>query len=136
MDKLGSMNYVGYTATPYGNFLNELKSIYPKDFIYMLPKSGKYIGPQEIFGFDRLPEKQADGLNIIRNIGIKDLSELNKIELGQYNPIPESLKDAICWFICWFISMMTFFTFVVTSFSFYNKGKYYSKCYYKNCSYY
>lgn len=38
-----AMNYVGYTATPYGNFLNEMAT-YPKDFIYTLPKSIKYIG--------------------------------------------------------------------------------------------
>lgn len=101
LEEVGAMNYVGYTATPYGNFLNEFGSIYPKDFIYMLPKSNKYIGPQEIFGYaDLADENNVDGLDIKRIINeneYKDILELGK-ETNSFK-IPFSLKKAICWFI-------------------------------------
>ena len=99
-DRVGGMNYIGYTATPYGNFLNEIKSIYPKDFIYMLPKSPKYIGAMEIFGYEELSDKKADGLDIVRTVSNEELEELTRIESGEFMPLPNSLKDAICWFIC------------------------------------
>ena len=102
VDKVGGMNYIGYTATPYGNFLNEEKSIYPKDFIYMLPKSLKYIGALEIFGSERLSGRKVDGLDIVRNIKNKDLKELSLIEEDKISRLPDSLIDALCWFICTF----------------------------------
>lgn len=101
-----AMNYVGYTATPYGNFLNEM-STYPKDFIYSLSKSKKYIGAEEIFGIpDTDNEALSEGLNIKQTI-IEDSNDCEKdeinmiknIEKGISNILPESLKDAICWFI-------------------------------------
>ena len=115
--KLKAMNYVGYTATPYANFLNEgtPESLYPKDFIYTLPKSTQYFGPQEIFGnMESDDEAVVDGLNIKRIISSKtdfddyeddyerdwDLEEIRDIEKGEAISIPNSLKDAICWFIC------------------------------------
>ena len=101
IDEVGAMNYVGYTATPYGNFLNEFGSIYPKDFIYMLPKSNKYIGPQEIFGYvDIANESNIDGLDIKRIISQDEYEDI--LELGRDAKsfkIPFSLKKAICWFI-------------------------------------
>lgn len=99
-DKVGGMNYIGYTATPYGNFLNESGSIYPKDFIYMLPKSPKYIGALEIFGSPNITGKQADGLDIVREISDIDLKKLTMIEDDEFVEIPDSLKDALCWFVC------------------------------------
>lgn len=115
--KLQAMNYVGYTATPYANFLNEgtPESLYPKDFIYTLPKSTQYFGPQEIFGnIESDDEDIVEGLNIKRIIPSrydyndyedeylidKDLEEIRSIEKGESVYIPSSLKDAICWFIC------------------------------------
>ena len=115
--KLEAMNYVGYTATPYANFLNEgsPESLYPKDFIYTLPKSTQYVGPQEIFGnIESDDEDIVEGLNIKRIISSKydyndyekeyeidnDLEEIRNIEKGESNFIPNSLIDALCWFIC------------------------------------
>ena len=48
----GAMNYIGYTATPYANFLNEANdaSLYPTNFILTLHTPEEYIGPQQIFG--------------------------------------------------------------------------------------
>lgn len=93
-----SMNYISYTATPYGNFLNEngKESLYPKNYIISLPKSKQYIGASEIFGNG---DDIKDGLNIIETIEkeeIKCLHQSKKDELI----MTESLKKAICWFIC------------------------------------
>lgn len=100
-----AMNYVGYTATPYGNFLNEIAT-YPEDFIYTLPKSIKYIGAEEIFGRpDTEDQDLADGLNIKKpileknKIGQNEIEMIKNIENGDSKELPESLKDAICWFI-------------------------------------
>ncbi len=99
-DEFGAMNYIGYTATPYGNFLNELQSIYPKDFIYMLPKSKKYIGAQEIFGYEDDDDfSSSNGLNIINEITDDELGEIKSINDGETYLIPKSLQEAICWFI-------------------------------------
>lgn len=99
-NEAGAVNYIGYTATPYGNFLNEVASIYPKDFIYMLPKSKKYIGSTEIFGYEELSGRKADGLDIIRNISNDDMKKLSLIENGNEIELPDSLKTSISWFIC------------------------------------
>ena len=101
--KVKAMNYVGYTATPYGNFLNDIAT-YPKDFIYTLPKSIKYIGAEEIFGNPETDnENLANGLNIKREIlqndRIDEIQMIKDIEKGDSNELPESLKDAICWFL-------------------------------------
>lgn len=100
-----AMNYVGYTATPYGNFLNEMAT-YPEDFIYTLPKSTKYIGAEEIFGKpDTEDQYISDGLNIkvpiLENncLGQNEIDMIKDIENGNSKELPESLKDAICWFI-------------------------------------
>ena len=89
----GAMNYISYTATPYGNFLNESgeTSLYPRNFVISLPKSNQYIGASEIFG-NR--EDIEDGLKIKNRIREEEIDELND------GNMPESLKDAICWFIC------------------------------------
>lgn len=92
-NKFGSMNYISYTATPYGNFLNEKgkESLYPQNFIISLPKSRQYIGASEIFG-NR--DNIEDGLEIKNEIKENELEEISE------GYVPESLKDALCWFIC------------------------------------
>lgn len=95
-----SINYVMYTATPYANFLNEATedSLYPKDFIWTLKTSDEYIGPNQIFGFND-PEK-TDGLDIKRTITDDDLDKIIDLYEGIDNKLPESMKDAIAWFLC------------------------------------
>lgn len=95
-----AMNYVMYTATPYANFLNESaeESLYPKNFIWTLKPSDEYIGPNQIFGFND-PEK-SDGIDIKRIITDDDLDRIAKLYDGEVTDLPESLKDAICWFAC------------------------------------
>ncbi len=96
-----AMNYISYTATPYGNFLNEKgeKSLYPQNFIISLHKSSQYIGALEIFG-DREAEDenvfdaQSEGLNIKNYIKDQDIEDFEN------GVMPNSLQEAICWFIC------------------------------------
>lgn len=95
-----AMNYVMYTATPYANFLNESAddSLYPSNFIWTLKTSDEYIGPNQMFGFND-PEKP-DGLDIKRIVSEDDLNQVAEIYEGTSFLLPESIKDAICWFVC------------------------------------
>lgn len=94
-----SMNYIGYTATPYANILNENKeeSLYPKNFIAALEVSKEYFGPQQIFG---VSSGEYNGINIVRSVSECDLDRIKDIHDGTIANIPDSLKDALCWFLC------------------------------------
>ena len=113
-----AMNYVAYTATPYGNFLNEKGegSLYPKDFIHVLESSDTYFGPKQIFG-DTV-NGTTDGMPIINPITTKDIavddgeedntdtgilesineSWKNNSDAEALPEIPASLKEAVAWF--------------------------------------
>lgn len=95
-----SVNYISYTATPYSNFLNESlpKSLYPKDFIGVLPVSNEYFGPKQIFGLAE--SEQYSGLDIVREISKVDIEDIKDIQEGKKSNIPRSLQDSICWFLC------------------------------------
>lgn len=97
-----AMNYIGYTATPYANVLNEAgeDTLYPKDFITTLAVSREYFGPQQIFGYNAGNSCEFDGLNIIREICSNDTDDIKSIHDGNSSLIPTSLRDAICWFLC------------------------------------
>ena len=97
-----AMNYIGYTATPYANILNEAgeDTLYPKDFITTLAVSREYFGPQQIFGYNAGNSCEFDGLDIIREICSNDTDEIKSIHNGNCYSIPNSLRDAICWFLC------------------------------------
>lgn len=94
-----AMNYIGYTATPYANILNENKedSLYPKNFISALKVSKEYFGPQQIFG---ARNDEYDGLDIVRVISENDLQRVRDIHDGTIADIPDSLKNSLCWFLC------------------------------------
>lgn len=95
-----AINYVMYTATPYANFLNEStpKSLYPKDFIWTLKTSNEYIGPNQIYGNG--DSENQDGLDIKRIVSESDVQRIADIYDGKETIVPDTLKDAICWFIC------------------------------------
>ena len=97
--RYSTMNYVGYTATPYANVLNEdgPETLYPKNFISTLAVSKEYFGPQQIFGCE---ETIYDGLDIIRNITQDEVNEIKDIQNGHSVDIPDTLRDSICWFFC------------------------------------
>lgn len=96
----GAINYVGYTATPYANLLNENDegSLYPRDLISTLHVSDEYFGPQQIFGDDL----KYDGLSIIRTIEPDEIEYIDDIQKNAADIYyaPKSLSDSIVWFIC------------------------------------
>lgn len=96
-----AMNYIGYTATPYANILNEAgeDSLYPRNFITTLAVSKEYFGPQQIFGYSG-DSVSFDGMDIVRTIDTDELMELKGIHDGEVFETPESLVDAVCWFMC------------------------------------
>ncbi len=99
---LKAINYVGYTATPYANVLNEssTESLYPKDFVALLSQSRSYIGPSQIFGIEG--EEQFPGIDIVRNLDVIDPNELESIKMihdGESFMITEGLKESISYFI-------------------------------------
>lgn len=98
-DKYLAMNYIGYTATPYANILNEAsrESLYPRNFISTLSVSKEYFGPQQIFG---IPDGDYDGLNIVRRVTQGDLDIIRDVHKGASSKMPDALADAICWFAC------------------------------------
>jgi len=93
----GAVNYIGYTATPYANFLNEAKdsSLYPTNFILTLHTPEEYIGPQQIFGI----EDENRGLPIVNTI---ETEEIDDVEDGLISNIsnPTNLHKAVAWFLC------------------------------------
>lgn len=92
---LGAVNYISYTATPYANVLNETEGLFPKDFVFTLPVSGDYIGPEEIFGLEE-PETNSK-LPIVRTILDEEREEIQEVHKGVLS-IPESMKESITWF--------------------------------------
>jgi hypothetical protein len=117
-----AVNYVGYTATPYANVLNESpgpKTLYPSSFIRSLPSNDKYFGPKEIFGIEgdsvSPNELNSSGLDIVRVIPshtdspthpsqnvIDEVEIVKSLQNGAKNQINEanSLKTSIAWFLC------------------------------------
>ena len=98
-----AMNYIGYTATPYANILNEAgeESLYPRNFITTLTVSKEYFGPQQIFGYDgENQDTYFEGMDIVRTISPEELNSIKKIHDGDIASVPASLVDAVCWFLC------------------------------------
>ena len=100
-NKYRAMNYIGYTATPYANILNEAgeDSLYPRNFISTLSVSKEYFGPQQIFGLEG-GEYDYDGLDIVRIIDEDDLQAIKDIHDEGSPYIPLALRNSICWFLC------------------------------------
>lgn len=100
-NKYHAMNYIGYTATPYANILNEAgeDSLYPRNFISTLSVSKEYFGPQQIFGLEG-GEYDFDGMDIIRVIDEDDLQAVKDIHDEGSMYVPYALQNAICWFMC------------------------------------
>ena len=94
------MNYIGYTATPYANILNEAKedSLYPRSFITTLDVSKEYFGPQQIFGVEG---GEYDGLDIVRIIEKESLEDIIDIHNDcNFSGIPTEFENSIAWFLC------------------------------------
>ena len=94
-----AMNYIGYTATPYANVLNDARpeSLYPRNFVSALAVSNEYFGPQQIFGVET---GKYDGLKIVRGIDKDDIDVIKKIHDGDEDELPKSMKESVAWFVC------------------------------------
>lgn len=99
-----AVNYLGYTATPYANLLNDAdpkKSLYPRDFIKPLKASPSYWGPSQIFGaLDPKAESEFKERPFICEIPNQDLAQVRAIQSGADLVVPETLKSSIKWFVC------------------------------------
>ncbi|MED4909390.1 Z1 domain-containing protein [Brevibacillus centrosporus] len=95
-----AMNYIGYTATPYANFLNESlpESLYPRNFIRTLQPSNEYFGPKQIFGVEGTEE--CDGLDILRTVVESDLEQMKQLHKSEINELPDVLIESLIWFLC------------------------------------
>jgi hypothetical protein len=98
--------YVGYTATPFANVLvnpADTGDIYPRSFIYSLPKPTTYFGSRELFGQtvsedEATPEDAAhDMIRIVPDDEADRHSSKNLLADGP--EITECLGQAIAWFV-------------------------------------
>lgn len=100
--------YIGYTATPFANvFINpdDSDDLYPRDFIYPLPRPDGYFGPEMLFGRDVLDGsgEDKDGYDMIREIPAEDeflYRPRNKEEVPTFVPtMTAEMSAAISWFL-------------------------------------
>lgn len=101
--------YIGYTATPFANvFIDPAVSddLYPRDFIYPMPRPEGYFGPEMIFGRDVVNgdgDSNFDGYDMVRIIPEEDeylYRPLTKEENDSFVPVmTEDLQRAISWFL-------------------------------------
>jgi len=102
----GRASYLGFTATPFANLLNEAgpDTLYPKDFLYFLRSSGRYFGPWQLFGNpDEIEgEETIIPLDVIRRLSEDDVTGTvppTGRPRPAYNPqMTEGLKNSIRWF--------------------------------------
>jgi hypothetical protein len=108
-DFLPKNAYLGYTATPFANILSDAKDeaqLFPRDFIYPLKRADKYFGAEQLFGREPIDENDQE-VTTERDI-IVPIPKAERDALGTLidpnshivpKEIPESLKQAIHWFI-------------------------------------
>ena len=98
--------YVGYTATPFANVLvnpADATDIYPRSFIYALPKPPTYFGSRELFGAavsedeSTTSDQPHDMIRIVSDDEADEHSTKNLLADGP--SVTESLAEAIRWFI-------------------------------------
>jgi hypothetical protein len=98
--------YVGYTATPFANVLinpADMSDIYPRSFVYSLPKPDTYFGSQELFGRkvsedEELPEDAPH--DMIRLVSDEEADRHSAKSLLKDGPeVTAALGDSIRWFL-------------------------------------
>ena len=102
----GRTSYLGFTATPFANLLNEAgeDTLYPRDFLYFLRSSDRYFGPWQLFGNpDEVEgEEKIIPLNVIRILTGEDINATVP-QTGRprppYSPtVSPGLRKAIRWY--------------------------------------
>lgn len=98
--------YVGYTATPFANVLvnpADATDIYPRSFIYALPKPPTYFGSRELFGAAVSEDESSTAdqpHDMIRIVPDDEANEHSTKKLIADGPVvTESLAEAISWFV-------------------------------------
>lgn len=108
--KFPRASYIGYTATPFANILidpsidpTREEDLYPKDFIYSLPRPDNYFGAERLFGRDLLDADNEpaydEELDIIRTVPNDELVNLQGKGKNPNFQITASLEDAIDYFL-------------------------------------
>lgn len=100
-------SYIGFTATPYANvFINpeteeamENQDIFPKDYIYVLGESEKYIGIQSVYSDDPSVGINSFMLVPISSGEVEDYLPLKHKKLDPFTTLPPSMKEAINLFL-------------------------------------
>ncbi|MFF2494178.1 Z1 domain-containing protein [Agromyces sp. NPDC058064] len=101
---LPKVAYVGYTATPFANVLAnpaDPSDIYPRSFIYPLPKPAGYFGAEELF---RPGENEEEGSHpahdMIRFVPEDEAAQYVVRAKSPHSPqLTPSLRQAIRWFV-------------------------------------
>ena len=110
------VSYVAYTATPFANVLIHPLALdkeagvdlFPTDFIVSLPRppGDQYVGPEQLFGRDRLPgepeDADSDGLDVIEIVPDHQVDMLvpPRGERDSFVPtVPPSLEEALTDFV-------------------------------------
>jgi len=91
--------YVGFTATPFANLLNEPPSdtsLYPKDFIYPLQVREKYYGAMKLFGSANADPEEP--LTTMKAITIVPEEEMSPIK-NKFQNCPRTLQESIRYFL-------------------------------------
>jgi hypothetical protein len=102
--------YVGYTATPFANFLIDPsidEDLYPRDFIVDLPTPANYFGTEKLFGRPPLdwedPDAGSDGMDIIREVPANEIPLLRPVgrqEKAAFHPkLAPSLRASLRYFL-------------------------------------
>jgi hypothetical protein len=110
-----SVQYVGYTATPFANVLinpyqdasKQLDDLYPSDFITSLPRPEGYFGTERLFGVDpedpASPNAEEEALDVITDVPEEDSKLLQPAKAGLkdsfYPQLAGSLEDAVLYFL-------------------------------------
>lgn len=100
-------SYIGFTATPYANiFINpetddemEKQDLFPKDYIYVLGESNKYIGIQSIFSDDSEIAKNGFMLKPINPSEVETYLPLKHKKTDYFTTMPSSMKEAVNLFL-------------------------------------
>lgn len=104
--ELPRVAYVGYTATPFANVLvnpADDNDIYPRSFMYSLPKPATYFGSRELFGQPVSEDEEAPtdaAHDMIRIVPTAEAERhATKMLLAEGVEITPALERAIAWFV-------------------------------------
>lgn len=106
-------SYVGYTATPFANVFMDpeddassgLESLYPRDFIHVMPTPSNYFGAERLFGIrdGGIDAEATVGADVVRRIPREEvplLAPAGRADADEFVPtVTDSLQDAVRWFI-------------------------------------